>query len=253
MSPGPAHLDPSAAIADDVVLGPFCVVGPGATIGAGARLGAGVVVHGGSVIGAGCELQDGVVAGKPPKLARTSAAAGAAGAGAGEPLRVADGAVLCAQAVVFAGATVGAGTIVGDQAYVRERAVLGERVLIGRGTCVDNDVRVGARSRVQTDVYLTAFSTLEEDVFVGPRVCMTNDSTMGRHPPGLPLAGAVLRRACRVGGGVVLCPGVEIGEEAFVAAGAVVTADVPARGVVMGVPARTVRTVGDEDLLERWR
>jgi acetyltransferase-like isoleucine patch superfamily enzyme len=67
------------------------------------------------------------------------------------------------------------------------------------------------------------------------------------------LRGATLRRACRVGGGVVLTPGVEIGEEAFVAAGAVVTHDVPARAVVMGVPARVVRKVPDDELLERWR
>ena len=62
----------------------------------------------------------------------------------------------------------------------------------------------------------------------------------------------MLRRACRVGGGAVLVPGVEVGEEAFVAAGAVVTRDVPPRAVVMGVPARHVRDVGDEDLLERF-
>ena len=51
----------------------------------------------------------------------------------------------------------------------------------------------------------------------------------------------------------MLVPGVEIGAEAFVAAGAVVTRDVPARAVVMGVPARVVREVSDQDLLERWR
>jgi acetyltransferase-like isoleucine patch superfamily enzyme len=67
-----------------------------------------------------------------------------------------------------------------------------------------------------------------------------------------PLAGAVLRRACRIGGGAVLTPGVEVGEEAFVAAGAVVTNDVASRAVVMGVPARQVRQVPDEDLLARW-
>jgi acetyltransferase-like isoleucine patch superfamily enzyme len=76
---------------------------------------------------------------------------------------------------------------------------------------------------------------------------------MGRHDGTRPPLGAVFRRACRVGGGAVLVPGVEIGEEAFVAAGAVVTRDVPARAVVMGVPARVVRHVPDEDLLERWR
>ena len=76
---------------------------------------------------------------------------------------------------------------------------------------------------------------------------------MARLRRGETLAGARLRRACRIGGGVVLCPGVEVGEEAFVAAGAVVVRDVPARAVVMGVPARQVREVPEEDLIERWR
>ncbi len=106
--------------------------------------------------------------------------------------------------------------------------------------------------RIQTGCYITAFSTIEDDVFVAPGVTLTNDQTMGRHGPGHQLRGAVLRRACRVGGGAVLVPGVEVGEEAFVAAGAVVVQDVPARAVVMGVPARAVRQVMDEDLLERW-
>jgi acetyltransferase-like isoleucine patch superfamily enzyme len=90
-------------------------------------------------------------------------------------------------------------------------------------------------------------------VFIGPGVVTTNDDTMGRHPAGDPLRGALLRRGCRVGGGAVLVPGVEIGEEAFVAAGAVVTRDVGPREVVMGVPARVVRRVPDADLLDRWR
>jgi acetyltransferase-like isoleucine patch superfamily enzyme len=76
---------------------------------------------------------------------------------------------------------------------------------------------------------------------------------MGRLPQDAALRGATLRRACRIGGGAVLVPGVEVGEEAFVAAGAVVTADVPARAVVMGMPARRIRDVPDDDLLERWR
>ena len=88
---------------------------------------------------------------------------------------------------------------------------------------------------------------------MGPGAVTTNDSTMGRHGPEYALRGCTLRRACRVGGAAVLTPGVEVGEEAFVAAGAVVTRDVPARAVVMGVPARVVREVADEDLLERWR
>jgi acetyltransferase-like isoleucine patch superfamily enzyme len=61
--------------------------------------------------------------------------------------------------------------------------------------------------------------------------------------------GPTIRRGARIGGGAVLCPGIEIGEEAFVGAGAVVVRDVPARAVVVGNPARVLRAVPDDELL----
>jgi len=131
--------------------------------------------------------------------------------------------------------------------------VIGTRSVVGRGSTVDFDAVVGDRVLIQTGVYVTAGLVVEDDVFLGPGVTTTNDDTMGRNQRGAPLSRPTFRRACRVGGGVVLTPGVVIGEEAFVAAGAVVTRDVGAREVVMGVPARVVRRVGDEDLLEHWR
>jgi UDP-2-acetamido-3-amino-2,3-dideoxy-glucuronate N-acetyltransferase len=90
-------------------------------------------------------------------------------------------------------------------------------------------------------------------VFVGPGVITTNDNTMARRGRDAPLEGPRLRRASRIGGGAIICPGVEVGEEAYVAAGAVVTADVSSHAAVMGVPARQVRTVPDDDLIDRWR
>ncbi len=236
-------------VAPDAVLGPYCVIHEGATIGAGSRLGAFVVVHAGTVVGERCEIQDGAVLGKSPKLAKHSSASTAAA----EPLIVEDGAVVCCGAVVCAGARIGAGAIIGDQAFVRERSVIGPGTVIGRGSTVDFDVTIGARARVQTDVYITANSRVEDDVFLGPGVLLTNDSTMARHDDSYKIVGATIRRACRVGGAVVVTPGIELGEEAFIAAGAVVTRDVPPRGVVIGVPGRVVREVPDEDLLERWR
>ena len=77
-------------------------------------------------------------------------------------------------------------------------------------------------------------------MFLAPGVMLTNDPTAGRRPTDMELRGPTLRRACRVGAAAVLLPGVEIGEDAFVAAGAVVTRDVPAGALVMGVPARVV-------------
>src|ERR671936_111606 len=132
-------------------------------------------------------------------------------------------------------------------------ASVGRDVTFGANVVVDNDVVIGERVRIQTNVYVTAYSVIEDDVFVGPCAMTTNDHTMARHAPGHQLRGATLRRASRIGGGAVLVPGVEVGEEAFVAAGAVVTKDVPPRAFVVGVPARQVREVRDDELLERWR
>jgi acetyltransferase-like isoleucine patch superfamily enzyme len=224
------------------------MLGAGVEIGAGVSFGAHVVVHAATIIGDGCAIEDHAVLGRRPRLARAASTAGDFGR-----LELAERVTVCAGAIVLAGATVGEGTIIGDQSFVRERSSVGPDSVIGRGSVVDNDVSLGARVRVQTNVYLTAFTIVEDDVFVGPGVTTTNDDTMARHGPQTRLHGAVLRRACRIGGGAVLTPGVEIGEEAFVAAGALVTRDVPPRAVVMGVPAKVVREVSDADLLERWR
>jgi UDP-2-acetamido-3-amino-2,3-dideoxy-glucuronate N-acetyltransferase len=171
----------------------------------------------------------------------------------GEGVEIADGVRLGGHVVIHAGARIGADALVGDHAQIRERAEIGAGAIVGSFACVDPEVSVGPRASVQTRCYLTTGSLVEEDAFLGPGVTLANDDTMGRHSPEEPLRGPVLRRACRMGAGAVICPGVEIGEEAFVGAGAVITADVAARDVVVGVPARKLREVPDEDLLERRR
>jgi acetyltransferase-like isoleucine patch superfamily enzyme len=224
------------------------------------------VIHAGVEIGASCVIEEGAVLGKQARLRASSSGAAAAraaesvhgrdssGQGGGPgPLVIEPGATICCGAVVYAGARIGRGVIVGDQAQVRERATVGAGTVVGRGSSVDFDVTIGERVLIQTGVYITGGTVVEDEVFLGPGVITTNDDTMGRHERGERLVGPTLRRACRVGGGAVLVPGVEVGEEAYVAAGAVVTRDLPARSVAMGVPARLVREVGDEDFVERWR
>ncbi len=230
-------------------------ISAGAFVSSGARLaddvdvGPGAVVNEGVALGPGCIVESGAVLGKRPRLRAGSSAAGYELG----PLVVEEGVTVCCGAIVYAGSRIGAGAIVGDQAQVRERSTIGARSVVGRGSVVDFNAHVGARVLIQSGVYVTGGSVVEDDVFLGPGVLTTNDHTMGRHGPGAGLEGPVFRRACRVGGGVVLVPGVEIGEEAYVAAGAVVTRDVAPRSVVMGIPARPVREVPDEDLIERWR
>ncbi len=244
-----AHVDPGASIGADVTIAPGAVIAAGVVLGDGVCVGANTVVNAGVRIGAGCLIEELVVLGKRPRLKRGSSAA-AIELG---PLELGAEVTVCCGAVVYAGAVVGAGSIIGDQAQVREGSRIGERSVVGRASCVDFNATVGDRVSIQTGVYVTSWAVVEDDVFLGPGVLMTNDNTMGRHPKGERLDAPVVRRAARVGGAAVLVPGVEIGEEAFVAAGAVVTRDVASREVVIGLPARLVRHVDATELIERWR
>ncbi len=158
--------------------------------------------------------------------------------------------VLGENVVIYPGTVIGAGSVVGDLASIRERVTVGEGSVVGRGVCVENDTVIGARCRIQSNAYITAYSLLEDDVFVAPCVDTTNDNFMGRTEARLALMkGCTLRRGCRIGGGATLLPGIEVGEEAFVGAGAVVLHDVPARQLWVGNPARYLRDVPAEQLL----
>ena len=169
----------------------------------------------------------------------------------GAGVTIGDGVLIGGHAVIHAGATIGDGARIGDHAQLRDGARIGAGATIGSLSSVDPDVIVGDRASVQARCYLSAGTVVEEDAFIGPGVTLANDNTMDRHGPEMELTGPLLRRACRVGAGVVVCPAVEIGEEAFVGAGAVVTKDVPPRALVVGNPARVVREVPDEELLPR--
>ena len=204
-------------------------------------------VYPGTVLGDGVKVLENAVVGKQPSLSPRSTAKR-------EPLppaTIGEGTIVSTGAIVFAGSRIGARVILGDQSCIRERVEIGDDVVVGRGSLVENDTKIGALTKIQADAYITAYSTLEENVFVAPCVVTTNDNFMGRTERRHDLIkGPTIRRGARIGGGVVLLPGVEVGEEAFVGAGAVVTKDVPARAVMVGNPARRLRDVPDEELLE---
>jgi acetyltransferase-like isoleucine patch superfamily enzyme len=205
------------------------------------------VVYPGTMIGEGCKILDYAVVGKQPTLSPRSTAKREAL----PPLELGAGTIVSTGAIVFAGTVVGERVIVGDQACIRERCEIGDDVVVGRGSLVENDTTVGALTKIQAHAYITAYSTLEEHVFIAPCVATTNDNFMGRTEKRHELVkGPTIRRGARVGGAAVLLPGIEIGEEAFVGAGAIVLRDVPARAVVVGSPARQIRGVPDDELLE---
>ena len=203
-------------------------------------------VYPGTVLGQGVRILENAVVGKQPTLSPRSTARREVL----PPTELGDGTVVSTGAIVFAGSRIGARVILGDQSCVRERVTIGDDVVLGRGSLIENDTTVGAMSRIQAEAYITAYTTVEEHVFIAPCVVTTNDDFMGRTERRHELVrGPTIRRGARIGGGAVLCPGVEIGEEAFVGAGAVVTKDVPPSVVVVGNPARVLRDVPDHELL----
>ena len=205
------------------------------------------IVYPGTKLGDGVKVLELAVVGKQPALSPRSTAKREEL----PPAEIGDGTIVSTGAIVFAGATVGARVILGDQSCVRERVVVGDDVVIGRGSLVENDTTIGAMTKIQADAYITAYSTLEEHVFIAPCVVTTNDDFMGRTERRHELVkGPTIRRGARVGGGAILLPGIEIGEEAFVGAGAVVTKDVEPRMLVVGNPARVLRQVDEDELLE---
>src|SRR5438093_6859776 len=188
------------------------------------------IVYPGTVLGEGCRILDYAVVGKQPTLSPRSTAKREDL----PPLELGAGTIVSTGAVVFAGTTIGERAIVGDQACVRERCEIGDDVVVGRGSLVENDTAVGARTKIQADAYLPAYSLLEEDVFVAPCVVTANDNFMGRTERRHKLRrGPTIRRGARIGAAAVLLPGIVVGEEAFVGAGAVVLRDVPPRSVVV--------------------
>ncbi|HLY94527.1 MAG TPA: acyltransferase [Gaiellaceae bacterium] len=205
------------------------------------------IVYPGTVLGEGVRVLENAVVGKQPSLSPRSTTKREPQ----PPAEIGDGTIVSTSAIVFAGSQIGARVILGDQSCVRERVRIGDDVVLGRGSLVENDVTIGELTKIQADAYITAYSTLEDNVFIAPCVVTTNDNFMGRTERRHELIkGPTIRRGARVGGGAILCPGIEVGEEAFVGAGAVVTKDVPARMVVVGSPARVLRAVNDDELLE---
>ncbi len=205
------------------------------------------IVYPGTVLGEGVKVLENAVVGKQPSLSPRSTAKR-------EPLPptvIGDGTIVSTGAIVFAGTRIGARVIVGDQACVRERVDIGDDVVVGRSVLVENDTTIGALTKIQANAYITAYSTLEDNVFIAPCVVTTNDNFMGRTERRHELIkGPTVRRGARVGGGAILCPGIVIGEDAFVGAGAVVTKDVAPRMLVVGSPARVLRGVSADELLE---
>ncbi|MDD3826500.1 MAG: DapH/DapD/GlmU-related protein [Anaerolineae bacterium] len=154
-------------------------------------------------------------------------------------------AVIRSHTVIYASNDIGDGFQTGHGVLIREANSIGHRVSIGSHTVVEHHVRLADGVRIHSQAFIPEFSVIEEEAWIGPNVVFTN----AIHPrcPRVKdcLRGPIIRRGAKVGANATLLPGVEVGEMALVAAGAVVTRDVPAGAVVAGNPARVVKQVAE--------
>jgi UDP-2-acetamido-3-amino-2,3-dideoxy-glucuronate N-acetyltransferase len=137
---------------------------------------------------------------------------------------------------------IGAGTRIWAFAHVLAGAVIGANCNVCDHTYIEGGVVIGDRVTVKSGVFLWDGLRIEDDVFIGPQATFTNDRLPRSRQP-FTLGRTTIRAGASIGAGAVILPGLTIGERAMVGAGAVVTKDVAPDTVVVGNPARVIRTL----------
>ena len=176
-------------------------------------------------LGGDCKLQDNVVVGLEY----------AAGCG---PAVIGDRAQIRWGTVIYGDTRIGDDFKTGHSAMIREKTTIGNRVVIGTNTVVDGNVTIGDDVKIESSVYIPTHATIGSQVFIGPGAVLTNDKYPQRLRDQYVPTGPVLEDSVTVGANATILPGVRIGEGSMIAAGSVVTKDMPPWSLVVGVPAR---------------
>ena len=151
------------------------------------------------------------------------------------------GCLIGCYAIIYAGAVIGPGCLIGDGASVREGATLGSNVRLGRYATVSYETIIGDDTVILDGAHITGRCIIGRGCFIGPLVVTMNH----REPRGgwvdAEVSGPIIGDGVLIGGGAIILPGVHIGNNATIAAGAIVTHDVPQGVTVRGEPGRAVR------------
>lgn len=153
-----------------------------------------------------------------------------------EPAVLGPDATVRAGTIIYGDVIAGARLNTGHGALIREQTELGDDVVVGTGVTIDGMTTIGSNVSLQTSVYIPSETEIGSNVFVGPCTVMTNDPYPLRQDA--ELVGPTLEEHTSIGANATLLPDVTVGEGAFVAAGALVTEDVPPETLAVGVPAQ---------------
>jgi acetyltransferase-like isoleucine patch superfamily enzyme len=158
-------------------------------------------------------------------------------------------------AIIYKGCQIGNNTNIYHGVVMRENTNIGSQTNIGHYCVIEGYGSIGSYCSIWGQSHITAFSTIEDYVFAAPFLMTTNDPVMDYRRPWISKGhkGATIRKAARLGASVTLLPGIVIGKEAMIAAGAVVTKDIPDGAIALGVPAKIVGTVPKDQMLDEHK
>lgn len=173
-----------------------------------------------------------------------------------QPVKLGDGARIRVGTIIYADVQVGDDFQTGHHVMIREKTIIGNHVVIGTNTVVDGNAAIGDFVKIESNCYIPTHVKIGSRVFFGPNVTLTNDRYPLKLRDQYVPEGPIIEDGVTLGAGVVVCPGVRIGHDSFVAAGAVVTKDVPPLSMVMGVPGRVTplpKKLQERNLALSWR
>lgn len=231
--------DKNIVIEDEVSIGDNCCIGYN------------VVIRKGSTIGNNVRIDDNAIIGKYPMRASLSIFKEDSSLC---PTKIGNNCLIGANTVIYIGSSISNNVLIADLVSIRENTSIGEYTIVGRGATVENYVKIGKRCKLESECYITAYSEIEDYVFIAPGVVTSNDNYLGRTEERFKhFKGITVKKGGRIGANAVILPGKTIGEDALIAAGSVVTKDVPPRKIVMGSPARIIRDVPKKQLIENQK
>lgn len=217
----------------NVTLGHHCIIEDGAVIGDNVYIDSNTIVRSGVALGADSFVGSNCILGEyQMDFCRDHSAPA-------HPLTIGAHALLRSGTILYSGSVVGEGFQTGHNVTIREKAQIGDHVSVGTLSDIQGNCRIGNYVRMHSNVHIGQLSQVDDFVWIYPYVVLTNDPT----PPSNNFVGVHVHSFAIVATGALVMPGLDIGQDALVAAGAIVTKPVPAYAVVAGNPGRTISDV----------